>query len=249
MNRTRLSLALVTGTLALGVSCGSGDAPPPPEPSADVVSASDERKPWERPDGPETEEEIKARLNLLPAYEDRTEPYPGRVWADDVTEMFPADIRERYELLFTEPIPRYVVGVRGNYRYDEKGRRSSGWLFNVPQEHLEDFRRHLIEDLGVPERALTEQVSGGGHSAWVKRDLGSRSAEVRQLEEVWAAADGGLRFIGSTLIQVDYPSLPITKGSPVLHFENHSNTKTFPQMTVDLNSGQVGVSEEPVWPD
>ena len=249
MNRTKLSLALVTGTLALGVSCGSDDAPPPSEPYAEVVSASDERKPWERPDGPETEEEIKARINLLPAYEDRTEPYPGRVFADDVKEMFPADIRERHEFLFTKPIPRYVVGLRGNYAYEEERRRFSNWVFKVPQEHLEEFRRHLIEDLGVPERALMEQVSGGGHSAWVKRDLGSRSAEVRQLEEVWHAADGGLRFIGSTLTQADSASLPIAKGSPVLNFENHSNTETFPQMRVDFNSGQVFVLEKLVWFD
>ena len=164
--------------------------------------------------------------------------------------MFPADIRERYEYLFHVPIPNYVVGLRGRLIIREAEPLGSSWLFNMPHEHLEDFKRHLIEDMGAPEKALYEGYHTGRHSYRDKRDMDPRESEFNErLEQKWADADGGLRFLWSILTQADNASLPIAEGSSVLNFENHADPLTYPQLTVDLRSGQVLVHEKPTNPD
>ncbi len=253
MRKPKITWVVAVSVLACCAGCSSDNEPQTTTSStesAETTKISPQVASPERSPGPETEEEIKARLNQLPAYEDRTEPYPGRVWLEDMKEMFPADIRERHQYLFHVPIPQYVVGLRGNYRHDERGMRSSSWRFNIPHEHLEDFKRHLIEDMGVPEKALYEGYHAGSHSEWDKRDMDPRDTEFKELlEKQWADADGGLRFLSSSLTQADNESLPIAKGSSVLNFENHADPQTYPQLRVDLRSGQVVVIENPTYPD
>lgn len=235
------------------VGCGTDSDPEESAMAAQSADSTETTSPAaspERPSGPETDEETIARLNQLPAYEDRTEPYPHTDSLILTNEMFPADIRERYESLFHIPIPEYVVGLRGVFTVRESERIGSYWLFNIPEPHLEDFRSHLIDDLGVPEKALTEALYAAPHSFHGRRDMDPRDVEFSQwLEESWAAADGGLRFWWSSMTQADHPSVPIAKGSPTLNFENHANSVTYPQMEVDLNSGQVIVHEKLVRPD
>ena len=251
----RISTTTLIGVMAAllcGIGCSSDNEPQTTTPSTEspeTTKITQSAKP-QRPIGPETPEETIARLNQLPAYEDRTEPYPHTDTLILTNEMVPADIRERYESLFHVPIPEYVVGLRGIFTIRDSEPRGSYWLFNIPNEHLEDFKRHLIEDMGVPEKALYEGYHTGSHSYWDKRDMDSYDTEFKELlEKKWADADGGSRFLCSMITQADHESRQIAKGSPVLLFENHADPNTYPELAVDLQSGNVRVWVRATDPD
>ena len=104
-------------------------------------------------------------VNVRASEDQRTRPYYTGRFAE--FEMFPRELRERYEYLFHVPLPEYVTAIRGLRVVMPRGDseqpegRSGVIHFYVPNAHLGDYRRHIIEELGVAEEALVRQFGTG----------------------------------------------------------------------------------------
>ncbi len=202
------------------------------------------------------------KIREVPASEDnRMAPF-----YDDIRirhlEMLPEEIKRHHETMFTRPLPGYVTGLHGLRMVlpeddEEAGQGSDGhWVFFVPEDRHNDFRRYLFDELGVPPAAMARGFATEfGHSVPVKGHLEALEVGLDELDgrpdliyylrcrQAWQAANGGLRFLSSTLApQADFRAF-LDLGSPTLYFENHSHERSLLCMTVNFETGAVVVRE------